>query len=39
MANLELNVPITPASRFMVASISKPMTAMSILFLAESIKA
>jgi CubicO group peptidase (beta-lactamase class C family) len=35
MANLELGVPITPASRFMVASISKPMTAMSILLLAE----
>jgi CubicO group peptidase (beta-lactamase class C family) len=38
MANLELGVPITPASRFMVASISKPMTAMSILLLAEAGK-
>lgn len=35
MANLELGVPLTPESRFMVASISKPMTAMSILLLAE----
>jgi CubicO group peptidase (beta-lactamase class C family) len=35
MANLELGVPMTPASRFMVASISKPMTAMSVLLLAE----
>lgn len=34
-ANLELGVPITTASRFMVASISKPLTAMSILLLAE----
>jgi len=31
-------VPITPASRFMVASISEPMTAMSILLLAEAGK-
>ncbi len=38
MANLELGVRITPASRFMVASISKPMTAMSILLLAEAGK-
>jgi CubicO group peptidase (beta-lactamase class C family) len=35
MANLELGVPITPVSRFHVASISKPMTAMSVLLLAE----
>jgi CubicO group peptidase (beta-lactamase class C family) len=38
MANLELGAPITPAARFMVASISKPMTAMSILLLAEAGK-
>jgi len=35
MANLELGVPITPASVFHVASISKQFTAMSILLLAE----
>src|SRR5438093_13369188 len=34
MANLELRVPITPASVFHVASISKQFTAMSILLLA-----
>jgi len=38
MANLELGVPIGPSARFMVASISKPMTAMSILLLAEAGK-
>jgi CubicO group peptidase (beta-lactamase class C family) len=38
MANLEVGAPITAASRFMVASISKPMTAMSILLLAEAGK-
>src|SRR5207248_1472676 len=35
MANLELAVPITPASVFGAASISKQFTAMSILLLAE----
>lgn len=35
MANLELGVPITPASVFHVASISKPFTAMSILLLVQ----
>lgn len=35
MANLELGVPITPASVFPAASISKQFTAMSILLLAE----
>jgi CubicO group peptidase (beta-lactamase class C family) len=35
MANLELRVPITPASVFPAASISKQFTAMSILLLAE----
>ena len=35
MANLELGVPITPASVFHVASISKQFTAMSILLLAQ----
>jgi CubicO group peptidase (beta-lactamase class C family) len=35
MANLELGVPITPASVFHVASISKQFTAMCILLLAE----
>jgi CubicO group peptidase (beta-lactamase class C family) len=35
MANLELAVPITPASVFPVASISKQFTAMSIVLLAE----
>src|SRR5262245_26843913 len=35
MANLELGVPITPASVFHVASISKQFTAMSILLLAR----
>ena len=35
MANLELEVPITPASIFHVASISKQFTAMSILLLAQ----
>jgi CubicO group peptidase (beta-lactamase class C family) len=34
-ANLELNVPITPASVFEAASISKQFTAMSIMLLAE----
>jgi CubicO group peptidase (beta-lactamase class C family) len=33
MANLELNVPITPASVFDAASISKQFTAMSIMLL------
>lgn len=36
MANLELAVPITPASVFHVASVSKQFTAMSILLLAQS---
>lgn len=35
MANLELGVPITPASVFPAASISKQFAAMSILLLAE----
>jgi len=35
MANLELGVPISPASVFHVASISKQFTAMCILLLAE----
>ena len=35
MANLELGVPITPASVFPAASISKQFTAMSILLLVE----
>jgi CubicO group peptidase (beta-lactamase class C family) len=35
MANLELGVPITPASVFPAASISKQFTAMSILLLAQ----
>jgi CubicO group peptidase (beta-lactamase class C family) len=35
MANLELAIPITPASVFHVASISKQFTAMSILLLVE----
>jgi len=35
MANLELGVPITPASVFHVASVSKQFTAMSILLLAQ----
>src|SRR6266496_1731037 len=35
MANLELGVPITPASVFSLASISKQFTAMSILLLAQ----
>ncbi len=35
MANLELGVPITPASVFRVCSISKQFTAMSILLLAQ----
>jgi CubicO group peptidase (beta-lactamase class C family) len=35
MANLELDVPITPASVFEAASISKQFTAMSIMLLAE----
>jgi CubicO group peptidase (beta-lactamase class C family) len=35
LANLELRVPITPASVFSAASISKQFTAMSILLLAE----
>jgi CubicO group peptidase (beta-lactamase class C family) len=35
MANLELGVPITPASVFPVASISKQFTALSILLLVE----
>ena len=35
MANLELGVPITPASVLSGASISKQFTAMSILLLAE----
>ena len=35
MANLELGVPITPASVFHVASISKQFTAMSIMLLAQ----
>jgi CubicO group peptidase (beta-lactamase class C family) len=35
MANLERQVPITPATVFDVASISKPFTAMSIMLLAE----
>jgi len=35
MANLELGVPITPASIFPAASISKQFTALSILLLAQ----
>jgi CubicO group peptidase (beta-lactamase class C family) len=35
MANLELNVPITPASVFEAASISKQFTAMSLMLLVE----
>lgn len=35
MANLELNAPITPASVFEAASISKQFTAMSIMILAQ----
>jgi len=35
MANLELGVPITPASVFHVASVSKSFTAMSVLLLAQ----
>jgi CubicO group peptidase (beta-lactamase class C family) len=35
MANLELAVPITPASVFHVASVSKQFTAMSIMLLAQ----
>ena len=35
MANLELNVPLTPASSMDAASISKQFTAMSIMLLAE----
>lgn len=35
MANLELDVPITPASAFEAASISKQFTAMSIMLLAQ----
>ena len=38
MANLELGVPITPASVFHVASISKQFTAMSILLLVQAGK-
>ena len=35
MANLELDVPITPASVLEAASIAKPFTAMSIMLLAQ----
>ena len=35
MANLELSVPITPATVFHIASISKSFTAMSIMLAAE----
>jgi CubicO group peptidase (beta-lactamase class C family) len=35
MANLELDVPITPASAFQAASISKQFTAMSIMLLVQ----
>ncbi len=35
MANLELGVPITPASVFSVASVSKQFTAMSVVLLAQ----
>jgi CubicO group peptidase (beta-lactamase class C family) len=35
MANLELNVPITPESVFAIASITKSFTAMSVLLAAE----
>ena len=35
MANLELRVPITPASVFHVASVSKQFTAMSVLLLSQ----
>ncbi len=35
MANLELRVPITPATVFPIASISKAFTAMSVLLAAE----
>ena len=35
MANLELGVPITPASVFHVASVSKQFTAMSVLLLVQ----
>jgi CubicO group peptidase (beta-lactamase class C family) len=38
MANLELSVPISPATVFEIASISKPFTAMSIMLLAEQEK-
>ena len=38
MANLELNVPITPETVFAVASITKSFTAMSVLLAAEQGK-
>ena len=38
MANLELDVPITPASIFHVASVSKQFTAMAVLLLAREGK-
>ncbi|MDT7602362.1 MAG: hypothetical protein QOF61_359 [Acidobacteriota bacterium] len=38
MANLELSVPITPASVFNVGSISKQFTAMSVVMLAQQGK-
>jgi len=38
MANLELDVPITPASIFHVASVSKQFTAMAVLLLARDGK-
>jgi CubicO group peptidase (beta-lactamase class C family) len=38
MANLELDVPITPASIFHVASVSKQFTAMSVMLLAADGK-
>src|SRR5450631_1216643 len=38
LANLELNVPITPKSVFDIGSVSKQFTAMSIVLLAEDGK-
>ena len=39
MANLELNVPVTPETVFAIASVTKSFTAMSVLLAAEQDKA
>jgi CubicO group peptidase (beta-lactamase class C family) len=36
LANMELGAPITPASRFYLASVSKQVTAMAVLFAVEA---